>query len=95
MPENFRHFHDFPVDGDMVPTEGSLKCRKFSGTFRHFQWTVTCMVQTGGSLIFRHFHDFPVDGDMVPTRGSLKCRKISGTFMTFQWTVTWFQLKGH
>ena len=31
--EGHRHFHDFPVDGDMVPTGGSLKCRKFSGTF--------------------------------------------------------------
>ena len=47
MPENFRHFHDFPVDGDMIPTEGSLKCRKFS--------VDGDMVQTGELLKCRKF----------------------------------------
>ena len=94
MPENFRHFHDFPVDGDMVPTGRSLKCRKISGTFMTFQWTVTWF-QLKGHLSAGNFPALSVDGDMVPTGGSLKCRKISGTFMTFQWTVTWFQLEGH
>ena len=31
-PENFRHFHDFPVDGDMVPTGESIKCWHFQST---------------------------------------------------------------
>ena len=39
MPEYFRHFHDFPVDSDMVQTGGSQK-------FRHFQSTVHPPVRT-------------------------------------------------
>ena len=49
MPENF-------VDGDMVQTGGSLKCRKISGTFEIHDFPVDGdMVPTGGSIKCRKF----------------------------------------